>query len=376
MQDKQINIVAFDNPYPPNYGGVIDVYFKLKALYEIGYKIHLHCFVNEIPENQEELQQVTSSLFFYKSKPKWYHLLSKMPLSVISRSNPDLVKNLLENDFPILFEGLKTTCLVNDFRLKDRKKLLRYHNIEHLYYKGIAKSESNLFRKILFYKEAKKYKKYEVETKHFDKVLTLSHFETDYVESNYNNAAFIPVFHGNSEVKNLSEFGDYTLFHGDLSTSDNRKSMLFLIDVFKDLPNHKLVIASTDYEDFVSKHISNQTNISYKKIEDFEDLKLVLENAHISISWSFQKSGTKLKLINSLFNSRFSIINENISDDDEVISMCELVRSREEVADKIKELTTTPFTKDNYNIRKQILENRLNDVKNATILSKIIAELS
>lgn len=40
--DKHLNIVAFDNPYPPTYGGVIDVYYKLKSLAETGLKIHLH----------------------------------------------------------------------------------------------------------------------------------------------------------------------------------------------------------------------------------------------------------------------------------------------------------------------------------------------
>ena len=31
-------------PYPPNYGGVIDVFYKIKSLHAIGIKIILHCF--------------------------------------------------------------------------------------------------------------------------------------------------------------------------------------------------------------------------------------------------------------------------------------------------------------------------------------------
>ena len=39
-----IHIVSFDVPFPPEYGGVIDVYFKAKALSEKGLKVLLHCF--------------------------------------------------------------------------------------------------------------------------------------------------------------------------------------------------------------------------------------------------------------------------------------------------------------------------------------------
>ncbi len=45
MRTKVINIVSFNNPFPPKYGGIIDVYYKIEALYKIGYQIHLHCFV-------------------------------------------------------------------------------------------------------------------------------------------------------------------------------------------------------------------------------------------------------------------------------------------------------------------------------------------
>ena len=37
---KAVNIVSFNIPYPPNYGGVIDVFFKIKALSKAG-KINL-----------------------------------------------------------------------------------------------------------------------------------------------------------------------------------------------------------------------------------------------------------------------------------------------------------------------------------------------
>ena len=39
--DKYLNIVSFNIPYPANYGGVIDVYYKLEALHACGVKLIL-----------------------------------------------------------------------------------------------------------------------------------------------------------------------------------------------------------------------------------------------------------------------------------------------------------------------------------------------
>jgi hypothetical protein len=41
---KKLHIVSFDVPFPANYGGVIDVFYKIKYLHEQGVEIYLHCF--------------------------------------------------------------------------------------------------------------------------------------------------------------------------------------------------------------------------------------------------------------------------------------------------------------------------------------------
>ena len=42
--EKHLHIVSFDVPWPANYGGVIDVFYKVKALSAKGIRIHLHAF--------------------------------------------------------------------------------------------------------------------------------------------------------------------------------------------------------------------------------------------------------------------------------------------------------------------------------------------
>ena len=55
-----MHIVFLDNPLPADYGGTIDMYFKAKALKELGYSLTLHVFEygREIQDSLNELGQV------------------------------------------------------------------------------------------------------------------------------------------------------------------------------------------------------------------------------------------------------------------------------------------------------------------------------
>src|SRR3954468_14020545 len=100
----KIHIVAFDIPYPPNYGGVIDVYYKLKALSEAGVSIQLHCF--EYGRGQSvHLNDFAENVFYYPRRTAKAQLFNTYPYIVLSRSAPELKTNLLNDDHPVLMEG-------------------------------------------------------------------------------------------------------------------------------------------------------------------------------------------------------------------------------------------------------------------------------
>ncbi|MNE57312.1 hypothetical protein D3C80_1522660 [compost metagenome] len=169
---------------------------------------------------------------------------------------------------------------------------------------------------------------------------------------------------------NLDGFGKYAIYHGDLKTSDNRKAVEYLIEIFKYKRDYKLIIASDSNEAFVKNAIGKSENIEFIFLKSFTHLQELLKGAHINLVISFQKSGTKLKLINSLFNSRFCIINENIIDDEEVAKFCIRITDRDELISKIDALIAMPYT--DYETRKNSLENYLSDRKNAEKLHDLI----
>ena len=119
--NTHLNIVSFDVPYPPNYGGVQDVFYKIFWLNKYGVKIHLHCFKSNRIESKE-LENLCEEVFYYQRNTSWISNFSLLPYTVKSRPIKELKRNLLKNNFPILFEVLHTCYLLKDFEFLERKK--------------------------------------------------------------------------------------------------------------------------------------------------------------------------------------------------------------------------------------------------------------
>ncbi len=368
MQNKPLHIISFDNPFPPDYGGVIDVFFKIKALHKLGHDIYLHCFVGDEERVLPELESVTSRIWFYKKNRNPLFMFSVIPFAVKSRFHKDLISNLKSIDAPILFEGLQTTMLLNKIDLDTKKIFLRLHNLESDYFRGTAKSERNPFRKLLYQSEAFKYKKYEKIISRFKTVFTLSVHEHEWVNAFSGNSVYVPVFHGNVLEENLSDFGHFSLYHGDLRLADNKKAAGFLIDVFKKMGS-KLIIASGKGEYFINSRIKGASNIEFVKVKNQAELDNLLQKAHINVLVSFQQSGTKLKLVNSLFKSRFCLINKNMVDDPKIMGLCASADTEADFIDKITLLTQMPYHPGN---RGTILGEVLDDNKNAERISGLL----
>ncbi|MFQ6928966.1 MAG: hypothetical protein ACLRS8_15320 [Parabacteroides merdae] len=129
--ERYLNIIAFNIPWPANYGGIIDVYYKIKALHQCGVKIILHCFEYE-RAHSPELEAICEKVFYYRRHTGLRTNITLLPYNVYSRKHPELIANLLKNDYPILFEGLHCCYYINDPRLHNRKKIYREANIERL----------------------------------------------------------------------------------------------------------------------------------------------------------------------------------------------------------------------------------------------------
>jgi hypothetical protein len=353
---KKLHLISFDIPYPPIYGGVIDVFYKIKALHHLGIGVILHCFQYGKDE-QPKLKEYCESIHYYKRNSYFSSILSnEFPFIVKSRGNEDLVSNLSQDEHPILFDGLHTTYILHQNVFKGRKLFLRAHNVEHRFYKGLAKSESNIFKRNFFKQESKKLKKYEAILHQMNGVFTISPLEQRYFEDKYGNkCVYIPAFHDNQRHTRYLKKGKFILYHGNILVSENVKAAMFLIDVYKNSP-YQLVIASSYFNDEVTKEIVKYDNIAFHSLVKENDLNRLFENAHINVLPTFQNTGIKLKLLNTLYQGKFVIANDFMVDDTGLEALCEKANTKVDFLQQTEKLFQIDFTPEMLEERKQVLQ--------------------
>lgn len=310
---NSLNIVSFDVPFPANYGGVIDVYYKLFWLKKSGVKIHLHCF-SYGRKPSRELEELCEKVYYYERKTGLFANLSLQPYTVKSRQSEELEKNLLSNNYPILFEVLHTCYLLDDPKFKNRKKIYRHSNIEHDYYLELSKSEKGFIKKLYLVLEAWKLRRFESILKFADLILAVNQKDTEYFKIKYPQvrSVYLPSFHPDSELTIKTGKGEYILFHGNLAVSENYEAASWLIENVFSKIKLEVIIAGLNPPDFLISLIEKYPNIKLRKSPGEEEMTQLVLNAQLHVLYTAQPTGLKLKLLNVLFKGRFVICNEHM----------------------------------------------------------------
>ncbi len=373
MPEKHVHIVSFTIPFPPDYGGVIDVYYKIKALHQLGVKIHLHCFEYD-RKPAAELIELCESVIYYKRKTGLRFTLGRIPYIVLSRRSEELIHNLLKDNFPILFEGLHTCYYLNDPRLKDRKKIYRESNIEHHYYFSLYKAEKNWIRKIYFLLASVKLKRYERILQHADLMLAVSRKDEEYLREQFPDVPvrYLPSFHSNSDVTCRAGKGTYCLYHGNLSVAENSVAAAFLIrEVFPQL-GITLKIAGHHPPRYLKRLAQSSSNIQIIESPSDEELYKLIVNAHVNILVTFQATGLKLKLLNTLFLGRFILVNHAMLNGTGLDELCNIADSPEELRKALVQLSDERFEEHEISRRRSMLSVHYLNPENAGRLVEYI----
>jgi hypothetical protein len=219
--EKHLHIVCLDVPYPVDYGGVFDLFYKIKTLHGLGIKIHLHCFEYGRGE-QPELSNYCEEVNYYHRKEGHKGFSHKYPYIVCSRSNLELLENLLKDNNPIILEGIHCTYLLNDKRFDGRKIFLRLHNIEYKYYRQLFYAEKTWIRKFYYWHESNLLKKYENEIANKAMIIVVSKQDADCYKEEFcaKNIAMLPVFLPFKQIQSGAGNGCFCLYHGNLSIAE------------------------------------------------------------------------------------------------------------------------------------------------------------
>jgi len=368
---KHLHIVSFNVPYPPDYGGVIDVFYKIKSLKALGIKIHLHCFTYG-REESDELKQLCEQVYYYPRRKFYQAIYSKVPYIVGSRKSDELLSNLTADEHPILFEGLHTCLYLNHPLLKDKQKAVRMHNVEWDYYRSLKEAERNYLIKFYFSRESKKLKKFEDDLQYANKIFAISKSDYEYLRFSYENIYYVPAFHSNADIISAPGKGDYILYQGNLSVAENNQAAMFIAMKIAEGMPYKFIIAGKQPTSALKKGIKNIPNVELVESPPFEKMAELMANAHINLLFTFQNTGIKLKLLNSLYRGRFCVVNSKMVNNTGLESLCTIEDNPTATRRIITELMQTTFTQEDIDKRRTVLEAEFSDHASALKIAKEI----
>lgn len=372
---KKLHIISFNIPFPADYGGVIGVFYHIKALKSLGVEIILHCFQYGRAVSTE-LEEICAEVHYYPRNMSLVNMFSSLPFIVKSRKSEALKDRLLEDDYPILFEGSHVCYHLGDIKLRHRIKIVRMHNVEWQYYTNMIALEKDFKKKAYFALESKKLKSFELNyiKKHANALLAVSPKETDYFnDEGFENVHYVSAFHSNDKIESIVGKGSYVLFHGDLSVKENELIAIDLITkVFDKLSEIELIIAGRSPSKTILDLILKTKNVNLKNDISDEEMDSLIKNAHINLLRAFQPAGMKLKLLNALYKGRHVLVNSNMVKNTGLDSLCIIIEDIKDVPSRIKEIMLKPFDEIEIRKRKDMLEKQFSNVEKAkTTLSLI-----
>ncbi len=374
MSERHLHIVSFDVPYPPNYGGVIDVFYKIKQLHLKGLKLHLHIIEYPGRERAAELNNYCESVDYYQRLTGMQSAFSIHPYIVNSRRSPKMLDNLLKDNYPILFEGLHSCYYIDDKRLKDRILIYRESNIEHQYYYHLFKAEKHWGKKAYFLMESLKLRIYQKKLRHADIMLAVSKEDACYLKRKFTGSKvyFLPSFHANVNVSSNPGKGNYFLYHGNIEVPENVSAASFLIKkVFAKSP-HKLIIAGMNPPKSVYDLASKHDNIQIIANPDDTTIFKLIREAQANILVTFQASGLKLKLLNTLYQGRFCIVNSTMLNGTDLEKLCIIGNKAADLRRIINDISNESFTEDIIGQREETLQQNFSNTINADRMINII----
>lgn len=350
-----LHIISLDIPYPADYGGVIDIYYKLKALHALGVRITLHCFEYGNRKPQPILQTFCEKVYYYPriTGIGGWHLY--LPYIVSSRQSDLLLQRLLADEAPILMEGLHTTFVLSHPDLQHRKKIVRAHNIEHSYYQQLANYSNSFLKKLYYQIESKRLFKYEKILSHAQHVLSISLTDKAYFSHQYPQAKhlYLPAFHGHSGVTGIPGTGSYGLYHGNLSVPENKAAVKWLVQEVWSHIQVPLIIAGKNPDAEITSFANDKIRVIANPSN--EEMLSYIQEAHLLLMPAMQVSGVKLKLLDSLFIGRHCLVNQAMLTGTQIKNSVNVATHINEWITTIQTLMNEPFTHEHIQIRTQEL---------------------
>ena len=369
LENNALHIVSFDVPFSPNYGGIIDVYNRAKALKEAGWEIHLHCF--EYGRGRDfETSDCATKVHYYERKKTLLDFFSFLPFIVKSRADQTLFHNLTQDNHPVLLEGQHTAFFANRLQKAGKKVAIRQHNVEWEYYRQLAQQERSLFKNWFFILESYKLKIHLYSLKNIPFVAITPADTNSFLSEGFDAHYLPPVISLNTSSVPLStrHFG---LFHGKLSVQENHAAVLRLCEEHKKSPlPFPVKIAGINPSDSLRKKVQ-EAGFELIANPSHEAMEVLKNTAAIHFLFSAQVSGIKFKLLESLKTRALCIATPALVAGSDLAEFCSVWNEETQLSDFIA-AQDQPTNEELIN-RWETIANRFHPTKTTKLIAELFA---
>lgn len=304
----KILVVSGFFPYPPVFGGAIDVWERIKGLNALGCTVDLVVTDKSNPEQHqlEILKQHIRNFFFVRRKNHISQMFGNLPLQLLSRKNLSVVDVHQKYDLIILESEFCWPVVLNR-SISYKNIAVRVHNIESHYFKMLGKSSDSLRKKIYYKIEAAKIKK--LSSLVFGKAGRLWFISKDDME-NVNlpgKSVFMPFPVNEEFVPPRIKEGNNVVFMGSLFMENN----LFGLDWYLKKIHPALVAAVAGYHFYIIGSLKEENAEILTKYGRLPQVSLVINTpclkgfynkAQVFVNPMLHGSGVKVKSVNALVN--------------------------------------------------------------------------
>lgn len=335
MPAPDLHMVCFDRPWPPGYGGIQDVHYRWKAWCEAGHQITMHTF-DYGRQSQAPKPNWAKEVKLYKrssfKKSGW----GKQPYIVASRKSTALWKALSEDDAPIWLEGQHSTAWLPKLRkaFPNRCIVVRCHNIEADYYRGLAKNEHRLIPKFYFKWEAARLRSAEKILALASGLVVIRPGDLNHFEKYGRPVCLHYPGHPWKVEHNHSPFLPMALYHGDLTVIENQAAVRWLLSLpwTNDFP---LWIAGRGANALAKKYPNKQ--VRWLEAPGNTELKQWMESCCVHVLPTNQNTGVKLKLLHALSTGRPILCNPPMVEGTGLEAFCHIKSSKEDWTKSLSE---------------------------------------
>ena len=354
---KYIHVVCPEIPEPCSPADMADTYFQLKFLHAAGYQVILHCFHDHTGQSTTHLENITSRIHLYTRRQGHKGVSMRHPYCISSRSNPQLLENLLQQPCPVLFQGTATTFYLPQLAANGYKTIVRINGIASELYEAFTKCEKLLLKKAYSFNEARLIRKWEEKIAEQAIIITSTISDQQKFQQLYNCtrakylASFIPI----PEIKIQLGTGMYCLYYGDMSNPENEKMVYWLSEnIFRKM-TVPLIVADTGNTPRTHDDPHPQSNICMVHSATETALTELIQKAQVILLPRCHNNGFDRRLVQALEKGRYCICNDMMIQDTGLERLFVVANESDETIDAINHYFSRPFADNDMHARKQKL---------------------